>query len=48
MSRFEYTRIVLDSVRAYDEAERLLSLGWKVIQSGLFSVLLESPKGKRK
>lgn len=43
MARFSYRRIDTSNLPGLRSAERLKARGWKIIQSGLFSVLMESP-----
>jgi hypothetical protein len=38
---FEYKRVELNSAANFALAEQLVAQGWKIVQSGLFSVLLE-------
>lgn len=41
--RYDYRRIETHTLEGLRAAERLHARGWKVIQSGLFSMLMESP-----
>lgn len=41
MSRFEYRRVDTSTLEGLKTAERLQARGFKVIQAGLFSVLME-------
>jgi hypothetical protein len=45
--KFEYKRIDISTVDGIKRAERLKANGWKIISTGLFSLLMESPT-KRK
>jgi len=40
-SRFEYRRMDTSTVAGIAAAEKLQANGWRVIQTGLFSVLME-------
>ena len=41
MARLQYRRVETRTVRGIEQAERLQRYGWRVIQSGLFFVLME-------
>jgi very-short-patch-repair endonuclease len=44
MNKFEYKRVEVRTVKDIQRAEALQRQGWKIIKSGLFTILFERAK----
>jgi hypothetical protein len=42
--KYQYRRVDISTIKGIKQAERLQSMGWKVISSGMFSVIMEKAK----
>ncbi len=44
---FDYKRVDTSTLKGLEEAEKLKEAGWKIISSGLYSILFEKERGSR-